>query len=157
MADILKSLTVSMLLMVIVTNSALASSCQKGQYLRDDSCHPCPVNTYMPEDNHDYKSCIPCQELSSNRDTHATIKWPCTAQSPTGFGCQEGYYRNSKDLTSEEECLPCNTCPGQYVGRLCDFLDDTVCCPSPNMTVDDDDRKCYTPSSLGKEKNNEEL
>lgn len=148
MANILQCLKVCILLVVIFPNNALASGCQKGQYLAADGCHPCPANTYMTGDDHYLESCFPCRELSSNRDNHATVKRPCTSTSPTIFGCQEGYYRDSREITSEEKCLPCDTCPGQHVGSQCDnFLHNTVCCPSPSMTVIDG--KCYPPSSLG--------
>jgi hypothetical protein len=104
-----------------------ATKCSTGQYLdkRSGTCEPCPTGQYMPRHNHDDTSCIECKLLLNKTVFHSEVFQQCSPSSPTMFGCKNGYFRKSKDLTVEEQCLPCKNYTKYKTN--CSFLQNAVC------------------------------
>ncbi|CAG5133926.1 unnamed protein product [Candidula unifasciata] len=117
--------------------------CGPGQFLRTstDECSPCPAETFMSDHNHVNKKCLQCEQLSENTATHGIIIRPCTRTAPTLFGCEDGYFRDPTQESSQKEvsCTPCRSCDKSLLD--CGMFHDVVC-------VDQDPVTSAAPSDL---------
>ncbi|CAG5130431.1 unnamed protein product [Candidula unifasciata] len=103
--------------------------CEPGQFFSTstEECFPCPAGTFMSAHTHTYKECLKCEQLSENNANHAIITIPCSRTAPTLFGCEDGYFRDPTQESSQKEvsCTPCRSCDRSLVD--CGMFHDAVC------------------------------
>lgn len=123
----------SIFLLIVLAETRLFF-CQRGTFVNNSTCQPCPAGSFMSADNHESTSCSLCtQPIAPN---HEMITHACSAYADTVVGCRRGYFKQAHNKW-EAECSQCTNCSkiGMIEVQGCSELRDTVCCPGLGMEV----------------------
>lgn len=112
--------------------------CSAGEFLLGDICAPCEPGTFMPEDNHQHRSCITCNQPKPG--SPEVVLKECTPISDTKLGCIQGYYRMERGLSHQWVCLK-HKDPSPIHGsdtRALENSDDTQSDVASDTSIDDE-------------------